>query len=135
MRPFFGCIFSPSTRLSSLNLSQLKLGASTRTETCRADIESGDSYVQMLPPCIEAGPESGSFSFSPITASASALVTSLQAKSSEFPAGLLVLGPAGASFFIATGPFKVSVLLHAVNIRVAINKIMLAIRQELLPRR
>jgi hypothetical protein len=35
--------------------------------------------MQIVPPAIDAGPESGSFSFSPITASASALVTSLQA--------------------------------------------------------
>jgi len=32
-----------------------------------------------VPPAIDAGPESASFSFSPIAASASALVTSLQA--------------------------------------------------------
>jgi hypothetical protein len=47
-----------------------------------ADIESGDSYLQMVPPAVDAGPESGSFNFSPITCSASALVTSLHASSS-----------------------------------------------------
>src|SRR6185437_2718404 len=79
MWPFFGAIFSPSTRLSSLNLFQLKLGDSIRTVTFFADIESGAPYMQIVPPAIDAGPESGSFSFSPNTASASALVTSLQA--------------------------------------------------------
>lgn len=62
-----------------MNLFQLKLGDSTRTVTFFADIESGAPYIQIVPPAIEAGPESGSFSFSPITASASAFVTSLQA--------------------------------------------------------
>jgi len=134
MRPFVGCILSPSTRLSSLNFAQSKLGASTRTETCRADIESGDSYMQMLPPCIEAGPELGSFSFSPITASASALVTSLQAKSSALLA-LDVAGVALALGLIPTGPLKVSVLLQEVKFNVANKVISVANRHEPLLRR
>lgn len=40
----------------------------------------------MLPPTVDAGPESGSFSFSPNASSTSALVTSLHASISfEFP--------------------------------------------------
>jgi len=52
-------------------------------------IESGDPYRQIVPPAMDAGPESASFSFSPSTCSASALVTSLHASSSL---GLLAAG-------------------------------------------
>jgi hypothetical protein len=47
--------------------------------TTLPDSESGDPYMQIVPPWVEAGPESASFSFSPITCSASALVTRVHA--------------------------------------------------------
>src|ERR1700727_1897107 len=117
MCPRLGCIFSPSTRLSSLYLFQSKFGDSTRMVTFFADMESGDSYRQMVPPCIDAGPASGSFSFSPITCSASALVTSLQASNSaEAPdAGVEVAGLAPA--FAAPASLVLLLFwLHAVKV-------------------
>src|SRR5262249_61952861 len=82
LRPRLGCILSPSTLLSSLYLFQSKFGDSMRTVTWRADIVSGDSYMHSSPPCMETGPDSPSFRCSPSTASASALVTSVQASNS-----------------------------------------------------
>src|SRR5262249_30898501 len=116
----------------------LKLGDSTRIVTFFADIESGDPYRQIVPPAIDAGPESGSFSFSPITSSASAFVTSLHASIS--PALLLALVPLPAGVAAAAGelvgedaafPAGLLLELQEVKVRTA-NKV---IRQEQLLRR
>jgi hypothetical protein len=105
--------------------------------TFLADNDSGDPYMQIVPPAIDAGPASGSFSFSPITASASALVTSLQASISpellddELVGAALLLLPAGEAALLAGLLFE----LHEAKAKRADNVVRLAIREQQLLRR
>jgi hypothetical protein len=92
--------------------------------------------MQIVPPAVDAGPESGSFSFSPITVSASALVTSLQASTSpellddELAGAALLLPSAEAAL-----PVGFLFELHEMKTDRANSVVRPAIREEQLLRR